>query len=111
MQRAFVADASHELRTPLTVLDARLQLLQRGLEADNPSTPTVIELRHDAATLIGIVNDLLALAEVDRSPTTGESIALTPVVQRAVASMSMLAARCSLRNVRSRSGRTPRSTA
>ena len=94
MQRAFVADASHELRTPLTVLDARLQLLQRGLEADNPSTPTVIELRHDAATLIGIVNDLLALAlaEVDRSPTTGESIALTPVVQRAVASMSMLAA-------------------
>jgi len=96
MQRAFVADASHELRTPLTVLDARLQLLQRGLEADNPSTPTVIELRHDAATLIGIVNDLLALAEVDRSPTTGESIALTPVVQRAVASMSMLAAQRSV---------------
>jgi two-component system OmpR family sensor kinase len=92
IQRAFVADASHELRTPLTVLDARLQLLQRGLTADDPSTPTVSELRHDAATLIGIVNDLLALAEVDRSPMTGESIALTPVVQRAVASMSILAA-------------------
>ena len=92
IQRAFVADASHELRTPLTVLDARLQLLQRGLTADDPSTPAVSELRHDAATLIGIVNDLLALAEVDRSPMTGESIALTPVVERAVASMSILAA-------------------
>ena len=91
IQRAFVADASHELRTPLTVLDARLQLLQRGLAADDPSMPTVRELRRDTKNLIGIVNDLLALAEVDGSPASGESVPLTPAVQRAVASMSILA--------------------
>ena len=45
LQRDFVADASHELRTPLAVLDARLQVLQRGLPADDPSAATVTELR------------------------------------------------------------------
>lgn len=92
LQRAFVADASHELRTPLTVLDARLQLLQRGLADGDPSAATVTELRRDTKTLIGIVNDLLALAEIDRSPASDEPVALKPVVQRAVDSMSILAA-------------------
>ncbi|MET4782662.1 HAMP domain-containing sensor histidine kinase [Glaciihabitans sp. UYNi722] len=91
LQRAFVADASHELRTPLTVLDARLQLLQRGLADDDPSTVTVNELRGDTKTLIGIVNDLLALAEVDRPPASSEPIVVAPVVQRAVDSMRILA--------------------
>lgn len=91
LQRAFVADASHELRTPLTVLDARLQLLQRGLASDDPSTTTVRELRSDTKTLIGIVNDLLALAEVDRPPASSEPILVAPIVQRAVDSMRILA--------------------
>jgi two-component system OmpR family sensor kinase len=93
LQRAFVADASHELRTPLTVLDARLQFLQRGLADGDPSTATVTELRSDTKTLIGIVNDLLALAEVDRSPVTGEPSAVGPAVQRAINSMTILAAK------------------
>ena len=91
LQRAFVADASHELRTPLSVLDARLQLLQRGLADGDPSAGTVRELRRDTETLIGIVNDLLTLAEVDRSPVSNEPIAVAPVVQRAVDSMTILA--------------------
>ncbi|MHC5795817.1 sensor histidine kinase [Lacisediminihabitans sp. FW035] len=96
LQRAFVADASHELRTPLTVLDARLQLLQRGLAEGDPSAATVTELRRDTKTLIGIVNDLLALAEVDRAPASDEPIAVAPVVQRAVDSMTILAAKRSV---------------
>lgn len=91
LQRAFVADASHELRTPLTVLDARLQLLQRSLAEGDPSAATVTELRRDTKTLIGIVNDLLALAEIDRSPASDEPIAVAPVVRRAVDSMTILA--------------------
>jgi signal transduction histidine kinase len=91
LQRAFVADASHELRTPLTVLDARLQLLQRGLAEGDPSAATVTELRRDTKTLIGIVNDLLALAEIDRSPASDEPITVAPVVRRAVDSMMILA--------------------
>jgi signal transduction histidine kinase len=92
LQRAFVADASHELRTPLTVLDARLQLLQRGLDEDDPSATTVEDLRRDTRALIEIVNDLLELAEVDGRPSGGEPIAVEPIVRRAVDSMSILAA-------------------
>ena len=92
LQRAFVADASHELRTPLTVLDARLQLLQRVLRDGDPSVDAVKELREDAKTLIGIVNDLLALAEVEASPHDGDPVALVPVIDRAVRSMQILAA-------------------
>jgi two-component system OmpR family sensor kinase len=96
LQRAFVADASHELRTPLTVLDARLQLLQRALPDGDPSSAIVEELRDDTKTLIVIVNELLALAEVDRSPVSSEPLAVAPVVQRAVDSMAILAAQRSV---------------
>lgn len=91
IQRAFVADASHELRTPLAVLDARLQLFQRGLAGDDPAAATVSELRRDAKTLIDIVNDLLALAEVGAESEHGEPIAVIPVVQLAVESMRVIA--------------------
>ncbi len=87
-----MADASHELRTPLTVLDARLQLLQRSLAADDPSTPTVDQLRRDTTTLIAIVNDLLALAEVDGELGRSDGIDLTPILERSVAAMTILAA-------------------
>jgi two-component system OmpR family sensor kinase len=91
IQRAFVADASHELRTPLAVLDARLQLLQRGLEKDDPSSPTVAELRRDAKTLIEIVNDLLASAEVGGEKKHDEPVVVNPIVLLAVDSLRIIA--------------------
>ncbi|GAA4163543.1 hypothetical protein GCM10022286_24160 [Gryllotalpicola daejeonensis] len=72
LQRAFVADASHELRTPLAVLDARLQLLQLRLTAVDPNAETVAELRRDAGTLIGIVDELLAAAGDE--PAEGDAV-------------------------------------
>ncbi|MET4782513.1 HAMP domain-containing sensor histidine kinase [Glaciihabitans sp. UYNi722] len=98
IQRSFVADASHELRTPLTVLDARLQILQRKLPADDPSADLVIELRRDTHSLIQIVNDLLESAEavgssgVDARVPTG----LTPAVELAVESMKLIGAERSI---------------
>ena len=92
LQRAFVADASHELRTPLAVLDARLQILQRTLPADDPSSSVVAELRGDAKDLIHIVNDLLESAEIG-----GAAVPATPVidvvaaVQAAVQSLALIA--------------------
>lgn len=92
MQRTFVADASHELRTPLTVLDARLQVLQRGLAADDPSTAAVAQLREDAKSLVDVVNDLLLSAETagersHRAPATP----LSPVIAVVVKSMQLVA--------------------
>lgn len=93
MQRSFVADASHELRTPLTILDARLQILQRGLPEGDPSTDLVTELRRDAGTLITVVNDLLESHEAADSREAGDSrgAELGPAISAAVASIELIA--------------------
>ncbi|WP_025157808.1 sensor histidine kinase [Leifsonia aquatica] len=90
LQRDFVADASHELRTPLAVLDARLQVLQRGLADDDPSTATVAELRADTRTLIDVVNDLLLAADPEREAVVAPAPLADPV-GRAVTSLRVLA--------------------
>ncbi|TFD83507.1 HAMP domain-containing histidine kinase [Cryobacterium lactosi] len=92
IQRAFVADASHELRTPLAVLDARIQILQRALPENDPSTQLVAELRQDAKSLIQIVNDLLESAEVGGiAPTEDQSADVVAAVDLAVHRMSLIA--------------------
>jgi signal transduction histidine kinase len=92
-QRDFVADASHELRTPLAVLDARLQVLQRGLPPGDPSTGAVAELRQDTRTLIDVVNDLLLAADPERERAAASEgpVALSGPVRRAVESLQVLA--------------------
>jgi signal transduction histidine kinase len=92
-QRDFVADASHELRTPLAVLDARLQVLQRGLPPGDPSAAAVADLRRDARTLIDVVNDLLLAAdpERERAAAAGGPVPLDGPVRRAVESFRVLA--------------------
>lgn len=90
LQRDFVADASHELRTPLAVLDARLQVLQRRLPADDPTSEAVGELRADTRTLIDVVNDLLLAADPDREVATTPGSLAEPVAQ-AVSALQVLA--------------------
>ena len=64
-QRRFVQDASHELRTPLTILDTRIQLAQRNTVPDSRQGQDLARIREDAATLTGIVNELLLAATAD----------------------------------------------
>ncbi len=90
-QRDFVADASHELRTPLAVLDARLQVLQRGLPPGDPSAGTVTELRDDTRTLIDVVNDLLLAADPERAAASEGPVGFSGPVRRAVESLQVLA--------------------
>ena len=90
LQRNFIADASHELRTPLAVLDARLQVLQRGLAQDDPSAASIAELRSDTRTLIDVVNDLLLAAGPDRETPSDPSPFSEPV-EKAVQSLQVLA--------------------
>lgn len=92
IQRAFVADASHELRTPLAVLDARLQILQRSLPANDPSSAVVAELRSDAKDLVHIVNDLLESAEIGGAAVNPTIIIdVSTAVDAAVQSMTLIA--------------------
>ncbi|MEP6844238.1 MAG: HAMP domain-containing sensor histidine kinase [Pseudolysinimonas sp.] len=92
LQRDFVSNASHELRTPLAVLDARLQLLQRRLDVEDPSAKTVAELRRDTNTLVDVVNDLLVTAEEGGARTKAVPIEINQVLDLAVDSMRILAA-------------------
>lgn len=91
MQRSFVADASHELRTPLTVLDARIQVLQRGLAPDNPISPTVAEIRRDTLALVAVVNDLLLAAANEAPGEAAPVVDVAPLIEQAVASIRLLA--------------------
>lgn len=90
LQREFVADASHELRTPLAVLDARLQLLQRSLGADDPHAEAVVELRRDTGALIELVSELLLAAGGDEEVGSAGSPDATVVVEAAVEDLSIL---------------------
>ncbi|MFP3466905.1 sensor histidine kinase [Leifsonia sp. SIMBA_070] len=87
IQRDFVADASHELRTPLAVLDARLQVLQRGLAPDDPSKPAVADLRTDTRILVDVVDNLLLAADPERT----EPVSLRDAVTRSLHSLEVLA--------------------
>lgn len=108
IQRTFVADASHELRTPLAVLDARIQVLQRGLAPDHElhsdeMRSDIAAIRRDSKALIDVVNDLLLAAAADLVTTDGqpERVAevadVVDVLTETVESMRVLAAE---RNVR-----------
>lgn len=64
-QRRFIQDASHELRTPLTILDTRIQLAQRNTVSGSRQSQDLARIREDAATLTGIVNELLLAATTE----------------------------------------------
>jgi signal transduction histidine kinase len=76
LQRRFVQDASHEMRTPLAILDARIQLAQRGTTPDSPAGQALARIRSDTSALTAIVNELLESAT---GATQGPDPALTNV--------------------------------
>lgn len=59
-QREFAADAAHELRTPLAVLSAHIETL--------PDKTMVASLKQDLAGMRRLVDQMLAVAELDARP-------------------------------------------
>ena len=63
LKTRFFANISHELRTPLTLIAAPLdQLLAE--EKSDPIRPTLTTMRDNSLRLLGLINDLLALARL-----------------------------------------------
>lgn len=92
LQRRFVQDASHELRTPLAILDTRIQLAQRDAAPDSKPGRALVRIREDAATLTGIVNELLLAATAVAPDPQAEPIDLACVAASVAESLQQLAA-------------------
>ncbi|MBP1964691.1 sensor histidine kinase [Paenibacillus aceris] len=68
--RRFAADASHELRTPLTSIHGFLEVLLRGAYQQPEQLLKALKSMHGESVRINkLVEDLLLLARLDRSPT------------------------------------------
>ncbi|NOV02894.1 sensor histidine kinase [Paenibacillus planticolens] len=70
LMRRFAADASHELRTPLTSIHGFLEVLLRGAYQQPEQLLKALKSMHGESVRINkLVEDLLLLARLDRSPT------------------------------------------
>ncbi|MEC0089556.1 sensor histidine kinase [Paenibacillus macquariensis] len=67
--RRFIADASHELRTPLTSIHGFLEVLLRGAAANPEQLTSALKSMYGESKRVNkLVEDLLLLAKMDRSP-------------------------------------------
>jgi signal transduction histidine kinase len=80
-QRDFLANASHQLRTPLTGLRLRLEAIEHegGLAAEQAA-----KAQAEVSRLNALVQDLLELARVSSSETSGGAVDLSQVAREAV---------------------------
>src|SRR6476469_1113525 len=91
LQRRFVQDASHELRTPLAILDTRIQLAQRSAEPDSKQGRELARIREDAATLTGIVNELLLAATAEAPDRSAPPADLADAAASVAGSLQLVA--------------------
>ncbi len=94
MRRDFVANVSHEIRTPLTVLSGFVETLAQ-LPLTEPERQRVLALMaQQTGRMQALVGDLLTLAQLEGSPRPGADrwLALTPLLQRALADAVALSA-------------------
>jgi len=67
--RQFIADASHELRTPLQVIRGYAELFRMGAAGERETIERAMaRIESEAARMGTLVDDLLALAELERPP-------------------------------------------
>ncbi|MCL1847413.1 MAG: ATP-binding protein [Coriobacteriia bacterium] len=72
-RRAFVSNVSHELKTPLTVIAGYAELLKAG-SVEPQDVPEVSALIfEEAGYMRGLVDDVLALSQLDEYTATGNT--------------------------------------
>jgi signal transduction histidine kinase len=77
-QRAFVADASHQLRNPLSALLLRLGIL--GVDLPDDRAGELADVQDEAQRLVGILDELLALATGEQAAAHREPVDLAALV-------------------------------
>ncbi len=85
IRKDFVANVSHELKTPLAGLSLLASTLQRAVDEDPEGARDFARrLRGEIHRLTDLVDDLLALSELDEGPSLGKP-ERTPVDAAAIA--------------------------
>lgn len=88
-EQAFTRDASHEIRTPLAVMRIQLDHLLTSPDLPASALASLTGLHHAVDDLQRIVETLLWLAREDVLPSTVETVALRPLVERAIVDQSL----------------------
>lgn len=93
--RRFIADASHELRTPLTSIHGFLEVLLRGAMNRPEQLKNALTSMHGESKRINkLVEDLLLLAKLDRTPQLSfREVLLDQVMAEMEPQLRMLAGR------------------
>ncbi|AFM40762.1 signal transduction histidine kinase [Desulfosporosinus acidiphilus SJ4] len=91
--RRFVADASHELRTPLTAIHGFLEVLLRGaVNQPDMLDRSLKSMYAESERMKKLVEDLLLLAKLDRSPKIQRNeIMLDEVIKEMAPQLRLLA--------------------
>lgn len=76
MRQEFTANVSHELKTPLTSISGYSELIESGMATDSDVTRFAGEIHKNANRLLGLINDILQLSELDSRDFSAE---FTPV--------------------------------
>ena len=76
MRQDFTANVSHELKTPLTVIFGYAELMEAGMVQGDAVKKYAKEIRHSSNRLLALINDIIHLAEMDRSEY---EVAMQPV--------------------------------
>ena len=85
IRQDFTANVSHELKTPLTAISGYAELMEAGIVQGEEVKRYSKEIRHNSNRLLSLINDIIHLAEMDRTEFE---------VQMQQVSLSELASQC-----------------
>jgi len=92
MRRDFVANVSHEIRTPLTVLSGFIETMSSLPLSEAERRRVLVLMGHQTERMLGLVSDLLTLAQLEGSPRPGADrwLDLAPLLKRVEADANAL---------------------
>ncbi len=73
VRQDFTANVTHELKTPLTSISGYAELIENGMAEEKETRRFAGEIHRNAIRLIGLINDILQLSELDTRETKLET--------------------------------------
>ncbi len=93
-RKEFTANVSHELKTPLQSIIGSAELLESGLVKPEDTEKFVANIKHEAARLVELINDIIRLSQLDEETALPkESVDLYEVTAEVVETLSSAAAK------------------